>query len=78
MVASLAFNQMATVRFCVPLPGNNMTDHEIRYLSNRALLELYDDFIKWSHYEAVDEFDRLRKMDISLSEVREEVRRRMG
>jgi uncharacterized protein YjiS (DUF1127 family) len=55
-----------------------MTEQELKELSNTELLELYNDFIRWCHYEAVNEFDYLRDMKISRYEVHAEVKRRMG
>jgi hypothetical protein len=45
-------------------------------LSNSALLDLFESFVKMWHYEATNEFDRLRELDIDYDDVREEIFRR--
>ncbi len=55
-----------------------MSEIELQELSNQDLLDLYEDFVEWNHYEATDEFNRLRELDVSYSDVRNEVKRRMN
>lgn len=55
-----------------------MKKEDLQRLSAFELLDLYEDFVKMLHYEAVDEFKRLRKLGIGYEDVRQELRRRLG
>lgn len=54
-----------------------MKKKDLRSLSVWALLDLYEDFVKMRHYEAVDEFDRLRELGVDYEDVRRELCRRL-
>lgn len=54
-----------------------MTKEKMKDLSDASLLELYEEFIKWNHYEAVDEFQYLKEMDVNRSDIRREIFNRM-
>lgn len=54
-----------------------MTTQDLEKMSARELLDLHDDFVKMNHYEAVNEFDSLRRISVHSEDVRHEVVRRL-
>jgi len=55
-----------------------MTNKELRELSGDELLKLYEEFVKWNHYEAVDEFSYLKEMGMTYYDIHIEIKRRMS
>lgn len=55
-----------------------MTKEKMEGLSDVGLLELYEEFVKWRHYEAVDEFSYLKEMDVDRNDVQKEIFYRMN
>lgn len=50
-----------------------MNYNNLQNLSNYDLLELYEAFIKMWHYEATDEFNNLRELNVNYEDVRKEI-----
>jgi len=55
----------------------NLNKEDLKTMSDNVLIDLLEDFVKMLHYEAVDEFEDLRQLDIDYSDVRQEVLRRL-
>lgn len=55
-----------------------MNKEDLKDMSNSRLLDLLEAFTKAWHYEAVNEFQYLRELDVTYNDVRREVMHRMG
>jgi hypothetical protein len=51
---------------------------KLEQMNTYELLNLYESFIKADHYEATNEFDKLRTLPYKADDVRAEVARRMN
>ena len=58
-------------------PTNIMKKEDLRTISDIRLLELYEAFVKMWHYEATNEFDRLRENEFDYYDVRAELAERL-
>jgi hypothetical protein len=57
---------------------NLIADVKLSELTDEQLLEYYADFVKWGHYEAVDEFRWMRELPFGMRDVKDEILLRMS
>jgi hypothetical protein len=54
-----------------------MKKEDLKTISDDRLLDLFEEFVRMWHYEATNEFDRLREVEFDYDDVRKELMYRL-